>query len=311
MLVGTLLMELRQLEILIAVMDSPTMTKAAEKMHLSTAAVSLQLHSLASELKTDLFVRAGRKLVPTPAGRRLAEQARTVVEQVRHIHRGFSADPRRDTHPFHLATGATTLIYQLARPLRRLRENFPNLDLHVNVLATEEMIAGLLDRQFDLAIVSLPVAHANLRIVPLFDEELLLVRPSPTRVTHHHVGSIPARELDGMPFLLYPPQSNMRTLIDHFLDDLGLRRRVIMEAADTEAIKRLVESGFGYSMLPEFALKEPVRWYQKMRITGRRLVRKQALAMANTPQPRPLIETVATFLNDELARQYARGPDTR
>ena len=60
-------MDLRQLESLLAVLDSPTMTRAAEGLHLSTAAVSIQLQSLAPELGVELFVRSGRKLKATPA----------------------------------------------------------------------------------------------------------------------------------------------------------------------------------------------------------------------------------------------------
>ncbi len=92
----------------------------------------------------------------------------------------------------------------------------------------------------------------------------------------------------------------MRTLIEHFLDGLHLKRRVIMEAADTEAIKRLVETGFGYSMLPEWALKESGRCFRAARIEGHKLVRRQSLAMPLTAQPRALTEAVAAFLRDAL-----------
>lgn len=289
-------MDIHQLELLVAVVESPTMTRAAEKMHLSTAAVSLQLQALARELKTELFVRSGRRLVVTPAGRRVADEARNIIAQLENLKQEFPGSSQNDTRPFHFATGATALIYRLGRPFRRLRQQFPDLDLHVSVLATEEMMAGLRDRQFDLALISLPVNEEKLRIVPLFEEELLLVRPSPTRLRGHHIGNIRRQEIDGAPFLLYPPHSNMRKLIDRFLDDLGVRRRVVMEASDTEAIKGLVESGFGYSILPEYALKESTKFFQTMRIEGRHLVRRQALAMPKSPQPRALTEAVAEFI---------------
>jgi DNA-binding transcriptional LysR family regulator len=170
------------------------------------------------------------------------------------------------------------------------------MDLHVTVLATEEIIAGLKDRQFDLGLISLPVTEKSLRIMPLFNEELLVVRPSPVRVRGHHIGVIPARELQGAPLLLYPKQSNMRNLIDRFLDQLGLHGRVIMEASDTEAIKGLVEAGFGYSILPEQALKHSSKFFHTARIAGHRLIRRQALAMPVTAQPRSLTECVALFL---------------
>lgn len=294
-------MDLRQLESLIAVLESPTMTQAAERLHLSTAAVSLQLQALASELGVELFVRSGRTLAPTPAARRLAEHARAVDVRLRQIKEEFSSDAGSDVRPFHFATGATSLIYRLGPPLRTLRRRFPKLDMHVTVLATEEIVAGLVARQYDLGLISLPVRNDALHIIPLFNEELLVVRPSATRVRGNHVGVVRPQELDGAPFLLYPKQSNMRTMIDRFLDDLGLKRRVIMEASDTEAIKRLVESGFGYSILPEYALKESTKFFQTLRIKDHRLVRSQALAMPIVHQPRSLTESVAKLIQAALA----------
>lgn len=294
-------MDLRQLESFLAVVESPTMTQAAERLHLSTAAVSLQLQALATELGVELFVRTGRTIMPTPAARQLVEHARAINLRLRQIKEEFSSAAGIDTRPFHFATGATTLIYRLGRPLRALRKRFPHLDLHVTVLATEEIVSGLVARQFDLGLISLPVRNDNLQIVPLFDEELLVARPSATRVRGNHIGLVRPEELDGAPFLLYPRQSNMRTMIDRFLDDLGLQRRVIMEASDTEAIKGLVESGFGISILPEYALKQPTKFFQTLRIKGHKLVRSQALAMPVLPQPRALTTAVAKFVQTALA----------
>src|SRR5215467_14909409 len=182
-------MDARQLEIFLAVLDSPTMTKAAERVHLSTAAVSVQMRSLADELGADLFVRSGKKLLPTAAARRLEEQARRVVTEIRSIKESFdNHDALKDTRAFHFASGATTLIYRLAEPLRSLRAKFPNIDLRVSVLATEEMVSGILDGQFDLALISLPVLHQRLRIVPIFEEELLVLAPSSKQARGSHVG---------------------------------------------------------------------------------------------------------------------------
>jgi len=85
---------------------------------------------------------------------------------------------------------------------------------------------------------------------------------------------------------------------------------VVMEAADTEAIKGLVETGFGYSMLPEYALKQPSKFFHTMRIEGKRLFRHQALAMPITAQPRALTEAVAMFLKTALDTQTPRGTNS-
>lgn len=298
-------MDVRQLELFLAVLDSPTLTRAAEKMHVSAPAVSLQLQSLAADLRVQLFVRSGRKLVPTPAAWRLAEHARKIIVNFQHMREEFGNDVVKDSRPFHFATGATTLIYRLSGPLRTLRKEFPHINLHVNVLSTEGIIAGLLDHQFDLGLISLPITENNLRIVPLFEEELLILRHSPTSIRRNHVATVTPQELQDAPFVLYPTESNMRKLIDRFLSELGVQPRVIMEASDTEAIKGLVESGFGYSILPEYALKGPNKFFQTLRVRGHSLLRQQALATAMTIQPRALTESVCAFLKRTLEGKRA------
>ena len=300
-------MDIHQLELFLAVMDSPSMTRAAEKIHLSPGAVSLQLHNLAGELHTELFVRRGKKLVATPAALRLAEHAKEVVKMMGRIQQLFENDLTKDVLPFHFATGVTTLIYQLGGPLRQLRKRFPNAEIRVTVGVTEEMVAGLLDRRFDLALISLPVTETKLRLIPLFDEELLIVRPSANKVGSSHVGSMQAEELADVPFLLYPKRSNVRLVIDKFFAEIGVMPRVLMEADDTEAIKRLVESGFGYSILPQHALRGSSHFFQKFRIAGHRLTRSLALATAQTDCPRKLTESIASFLRSTLVDGESNG----
>ncbi len=299
-------MDIRQLELFMAVLECSSVTRAAGRVNLSPGAVSLQLRNLASELRADLFVRNGKRLIPTPAALRLAELARGVLWQMRGIEQEFSNDPATDRRPFSFATGATALIHQLGRPLRLLRKRFPQIRVKITVAATEEMVSGLLDRRFDLALISLPFDHHQLSILPLFEEEMLILKPSPRRIRGWHVGAIRPSELAAAQFLLYPKRSNMRAMIDRFFRDLALTPEVIMEADDTVAIKRLVEAGFGYSILPEKALRGQPRFFQVYRVPGRPIKRQQALAMARTDHPRALTESIARFLQSALCRADRR-----
>jgi DNA-binding transcriptional LysR family regulator len=296
-------MDIHQLELFLAVMDSPSMTRAAERIHLSPGAVSLQLHNLADELHTELFVRRGKRLIPTPAAQRLAEHARQVVKLMGHIQQEFENDLSRDVRPFEFATGVTTLIYQLGGPLRQLREKFPQAEIRVTVGVTEEMVTGILERRFDLALISLPVNEQNLKLIPLFDEELFVVRPSANDAGAGRVSTMRAYELANLSFLFYPKKSNMRLIIDRFFEQIQVTPRVVMEADDTEAIKRLVESGFGCSILPDHAVRGKSRFLRKFRVEGHRVKRSLALAMADTDCPRKLTESIANFLQTVLVQE--------
>ena len=293
-------MDIHQLEVFLAVMETASVTKAAARMRLSPGAVSIQLRALADELHTELFRRSGKHLAPTPSAIRLSELSHALVKQAGQIREHFENDPVKDGRPFHFATGVTTLIYRLGPTLRAVRKRFPQAEIKVTVGVTEQIVSGLLEGKFDLGLISLPVAEDKLTIMPLFEEELLVLRPSTTLVRGGPVGSIAPSDLAGVPFLLYPKQSNMRSAIDQFFREIGLTPRVVMEADDTEAIKRLVEAGFGYSILPEHALHGRQKFYHTLRVKRHRLMRRQALAIVRSEYPRRLTEAIANMLLAEV-----------
>ena len=295
-------MILRQLEIFLTAMELSSVKHTAERLFLTPGAVSMQLHSLAAELHTELFIRTGRRIVPTEQAHRLADHAREVMKKVRDIQQDFADVPSEDSRPFHFATGATTLIHRLGTPLRMLRKRFPCANIHVTVAATEGIVAGILDGRFDLGLISLPWPQQNLVIVPLFEEELLVLRPARRPSARGAVLAVRPSELADAPFLLYPKTSNMRQMIDRFFAELEINPRVIMEADDTEAIKRLVEAGFGYSILPQFAIRGRGSRLQTLRVAGHRLARQQALAMRKTEYPRALTMAITEFLRSALVR---------
>ena len=97
-------------------------------------------------------------------------------------------------------------------------------------------------------------------------------------------------------------RSNIRLVIDQFFRELDLVPNVVMEAEDTEAIKRLVESGFGYSILPEHAVRGTY-FFHTLRVKGHRLTRSLALVMAQADYPRKLTESIAGFLQGTLKQE--------
>jgi DNA-binding transcriptional LysR family regulator len=300
------------LELFLAVIESPSMTRAAEKVYLSPGAISLQLHNLADELNTELFTRGGngKRLIPTPAAMRLAEQARRLVGLSRQIKQEFCNDLKHDTQPFYFSTGVTTLIYQLGEPLKQLRTEYAQVPIRVVVNPTEDTLAGLQDRRYDLGLISLPIGEESLRnikIVPLFEEELLIVSPAASMTQGGQIISMRASELAGLPFLFYPKGTVLRNLIDRFFEQIGVVPDVVMEADDTEAITRLVECGFGYSIIPEHALRQRTRSIRSYRVEKHPIRRHLALAMVNTGYPRRLTISIADSLKRLLLADLSRS----
>src|SRR4051812_21645545 len=132
-------MELGQLRVFLAVMDSAGVTSGAEAAGLTPGAVSQQLRALSNGLGVELFVGTGRKITPTAEALRLADHARAILNLVERAQHEFQSDEAGDHRPFHFATGATALIYRLSKPLRALRRRFPQNEILVTVAATEEI----------------------------------------------------------------------------------------------------------------------------------------------------------------------------
>ena len=201
-------MELRQLETFQAVMTTLNMTVAARHICLSPAAVSLQIRHLSGELGAELFTRVGHKLVPTLAAERLQRRLGPLVDALQAIHEDFPLETEHDTRLFVLATGLTTLIYQLRQPLSELCRKFPQNDIQVHIGTTESIVSDLELRRIDLGIVSLPVESPSVRLVPLFKEEMLVLMN--THTAGKYGKSISLKDLPSLPMILYPSGNNLR-----------------------------------------------------------------------------------------------------
>jgi DNA-binding transcriptional LysR family regulator len=296
-------MELRQLETFRIVMATLSMTEAAKRVCLSPAAVSLQIKRLSDELGADLFTRVGNKLVPTAAAVRMQQHLGALMDMLHTIREDFPLEAGCDARPFVLGTGPTTLIYQLREPLRHLRRQFPRNEILVHVAPTQDIIYELEWKQIDLGIVSLPVEAPTVRLTPLFKEEMLVLMNA--REAAKRGKKINLKELVNIPMILYSRGSSTRTLIDQMMEKHKLSLRVTMEADDTEAIKKLVEAGFGASILPEKALhNSPL--IRTFRIQGEQLYREIAFATPVNAHPRRLTTVISEYLRKRLVAQHAR-----
>jgi len=293
-------MDIRQLELFLAVMESSGVRRAAQRVHLSPGAVSMQIRKLSADVGADLFVRAGRRLEPTPTALRLNERARAIVSQMQQIESDFKADATNDTRPFYLSSTAVTLANRLGKALRGMRQTFPKCDLRASVGVTEEIVTSLLEHRIDLGLVSLPISTDRLMVMPLFEEELFLLMPTTVRAGPGRISSVRPEDLAGKPFLLYPEDSHVGKMIRDFLKSLGVSPRVPVVSSDTEVLKRLVESGLGCSVLPSQALQNEPRLFRIHRIGKKRLIRTQALVMAQTDFPRRLTISVANYLQEAM-----------
>ena len=243
-------LNLDYLQSFLVVIESGSFSAAAERLHLSQPAVSLQVRQLEKSLKAPLIERVGRTAKPTAAGAALLAHARQVnaavdlaVDAVAHQASGAAGRVR-------LGTGATACIFLLPPILKQLRTALPALEITVTTGNTTEIAKAVEDNVIDIGLVTMPVSGRSFEIIPVLKDEFVLIAPRdmplPARIT-------PA-VLATKPLVLFEPGGNTRRIADQWLTRGGVSLKPLMSLGSVEAIKEMVRAGLGCAILPGMAV---------------------------------------------------------
>src|SRR5262245_17902708 len=143
--------DMRHLRLVAAIAEHGSMTAAANVLNLTQPALSHQLRELESRLRSPLFVRTSRRMVPTQAGTALAELGRGVLAQVETFERqARDGDFANARGVVRIATHCYTAYHWLPAVLREFRQRWPNIDLRIAAEYTAAPVAALRDGLLDL-----------------------------------------------------------------------------------------------------------------------------------------------------------------
>jgi len=252
-------MGIRQLRYFVSAIRHGSIQAAARENFVTQPAVSIQLKKLEGELGEKLYVRRGRRIEATQAGRLLLAEAEEVVRRVDAIGRDVAGigDLRRGVLEMGSIDAAS--IYVLPGVFRSFRTRYPGIDLRVIVSDSQTLLTALGAGSIELAIVTLPLSGETYQVVPIYNDRMVLV----AHPRHELVTSRPSRRVlqrvaeTGL--ITYPAKSTTRRLIEKVFIDNGLTLRVSMEMSSPEAIKKLSEAGLGPSILPAKVVAGEVR----------------------------------------------------
>jgi DNA-binding transcriptional LysR family regulator len=245
-------LNLDQLRALGEVVRLGNFSAAARKLNLSQPAVSLQIRELEGRVGVRLVERMGKRAYATEAGRaliehggRIAEEAERALVTMRRHREGWLGRVR-------IGTSFVILNYLLPPILKRLRAEHPDLELGISLGSSAQKMEQLLRNEIDLAILALPANDPHLTVSVLRDEHMMGVLPpgeaarAPKRLK--------AADFARWPLILDAPGSRMGRIVRDWLAADDRSPRPAMEIGDIHAIKTLVASGVGASILPLNAL---------------------------------------------------------
>src|SRR5919206_1641310 len=170
-------MDTRQLQAFCAVVEKKSFSHAADQLHVTQPAVSLQVRALEDRVGQTLLDRSGRRVEPTEAGRRLYRSAQRMLALEEQLLEEVAAD---DEHVGGtLAIGASTGPGAHLVPLLLCEFQAQHPDLHValSIWDTQTVIEKVADRQLELGVVGALRRHRSLEFEPLVRDEIVLAVP--------------------------------------------------------------------------------------------------------------------------------------
>lgn len=303
-------MDLHQLKVFYAAVQSGGFTNASRKLRLSQSTISQHIKQLEDELGARLFMRVGKHVIPTDAGLLLCEHCERIFQDVNNAEMSVQELSGRRKGKVRFGTGATTLIYQLPPVLEAFQAHFPEVELIVVSDISEVLLQEIHAHRLDLALVMLPVKEQGLEVEPLCAEELRVALPASHPLAKK--SELTAADLTRLKFILYERKTVMRQTIDNFFAGIGVQPHVSMVLENIEAIKSLIGAGLGASVLPVHAIGNEAsdRKVRLMRVRGIRLHRLLGLVTLKSGYVPSAVRELGRLIAAELSRKrrLARRP---
>ena len=242
-------MELRLLRTFKAVAEAGSFTQAASRIHLTQAAVSVHMRQLEEEVGVPLFLRVNKKLYLTEGGRALLGHAEAILRAHDEAKADLAAIGGPSHGRLHIGVASTAITaHPLPEILSEIKRKYALLDLSVVGGTSEWIIEQILAGSIDLGLVSLPVEASDVLTETLRSDRLVAAMSPQHKLARTRM--ITAEELSSEPLILGEKGGNTRRLIDLFFEKNKLDPKIVMELQRTEAIIKMVELGFGVTILP-------------------------------------------------------------
>jgi len=245
-----------QLHIFYMVCATGSFSGAANALHMTQPAVTMQIHALEEYFGTKLFIRSTKKIELTEAGKTLLPFAERIIELMRETEAGMS----RFTHELkaRLQLGASLTVgeHVLPRLLVPFGQEFPHITVSMKVMNTAQILEEILRHQLVFGIVEAPIDHPDVHSEAVMTDELMLIVPASHPLANKE--TVTLEEALEYPFVLREQGSGTRRVMEEEMIRRGFdpsRLQVTMELGSTGAIKSAVEANLGISILSRSSVR--------------------------------------------------------
>lgn len=246
-------MTLQQLEYILAVNQFRHFAKAAEYCRVTQPTLSAMIQKLEEELDTRIFDRSQQPVCPTPVGIHIIEQAQNILVQANRIKNIIEEEKHSLTGIFKLGILPTVAPYLLPRFFPQLMKKYPDLDIRVVEMKTNDIKKALQTGEIDAGIVASLTGMEELQQTPLFYEQFFAYVSREDALFNNEV--IRTSDLNGEQLWLLDEGHCFRDQLVRFCQMKSARAsQLAYHLGSMETFMRMVESGKGVTFIPELVV---------------------------------------------------------
>lgn len=234
-----------------------SVSKASKELLIAQSALSTQLKQLEESLEVTLFNRTKGGMALTDKGQLVFKFAQQMFEKHEEMRRAMALAETEVRGPLRIGSVNSVGIYLLPGMLTEFHKKFTDVQIHLEMRSSNEVIELLQDNEVDLALIAWDRRYPQLTSEIIMQNELLLVGHSRHALARKR--TIRAGDLSGQKLLGYEAGTPTRITVDNALKAAGVAPDYVLESANIATIKHLAIEGMGLAFLPEIAVEGEIR----------------------------------------------------
>lgn len=237
----------RQLKVFLEVARCGSMSQAAETLHLTPPAVSMQMRDLESQVGLPLFDRVGRQISLSTAGEYFVVHAKRLVGALKEADDAMARFKKLESGTLTIGL-VSTAKYFVPRLLAIFRQEHPGVDVRLSVAGNREALVAMMQAgEVDLSVMGRPPKEIETRSEVFAAHPMVFVAPPDHPLLTR--GRLPTSALEPYPFIVREQGSGTRNAMQRFFAEKRFEPRITMEMSSNETIKQAVMAGMGLSFL--------------------------------------------------------------
>lgn len=241
--------DLADLRLFINISESPSMTQAARKSFISTAAASNRIKKLEAQLGVRLLYRDSQGVELTSAGRTFVKHARIILRQAQHLQNELSEFSDQHVGHIRIFANTTAVTDFLPEVLAVLMVQHPQLTIDLQERANLEVVRGVSEGASDIGITAGPIKATGLEVIQFSTDRLVLATQQ-----GHPLTQLPSVDLAATldyPQICLQEGSSLLRFLKNQVDNLQRDLNVRIQVFGFESMCRMIEAGVGIGILPE------------------------------------------------------------